>query len=248
MKHGTLGPAAVDGLTVQAGAGAPPDALAGLARIESSSVAILAYEQIRALILGGEMSPGARLSQLDLAERLGVSRTPVREALRRLAGEGLVDALPQRGFRVADLGLEAVMRRLEVRLLLEPGIARLAAERAVPEDVERLAEAIELEAAARDSDTMHDASRMFHMGLARATHNEELVNTLGALWIVEVGRRLLARRAGAPEWQQSDISEHRAIMAAVQRRDGVEAERLSREHIGDALRHWNPIAAEAEEA
>src|SRR5690348_18003043 len=53
-----------------------------------------------------EMPPGTRLSQLELADQLGTSRTPVREALRRLAGEGLVDALPQRGFRVADLGLE----------------------------------------------------------------------------------------------------------------------------------------------
>src|SRR5947209_19247275 len=68
-----------------------------LTPIESSSIAGLAYEQIRALILSGEMAPGARLSQLELAERLAISRTPVREALRRLAGEGLVDALPQIG-------------------------------------------------------------------------------------------------------------------------------------------------------
>jgi DNA-binding GntR family transcriptional regulator len=210
--------------------------------IETNSVAMLAYVQIRALILEGEMPSGARLSQLELAEELGISRTPVREALRRLAGEGLVDALPQRGFRVADLGLEAVMRRLEVRMLLEPGIARLAAARREPADLVAMREAISLEAAARDSRDIHDASRLFHMSLARATHNDAIFSTLDSLWIVEVGRRLLARRAGAPDWQQGDVSEHQAIADAVERGDGEHAERLAREHVADALRHWNPVA------
>ena len=88
--------------------------------IEPSSVVGQAYDQIRTLILDGEMEPSDRLGQVELAERLGISRTPVREALLRLAGEGLVDTISNRGFRVADLGLEAVMRRLEIRLLLEP--------------------------------------------------------------------------------------------------------------------------------
>jgi DNA-binding GntR family transcriptional regulator len=218
------------------------DVLAQLGKIESNSVAMLAYDQIRALILGGEMSPGARLSQLDLADRLGISRTPVREALRRLAGEGLVDALPQRGFRVADLGLEAVMRRLEVRLLLEPGVARLAAERAQSHDLAALRAATALEARAAGAQDIHDASRLFHLSLARATHNEDIVSMLDALWIVEVGRRLLAHRAGEPDWKAADVREHEAILAAVDAGDGERAEFLVREHIVDALRHWNPVA------
>jgi DNA-binding GntR family transcriptional regulator len=224
--------------------GAGNDALDRLGRIESGSVAMLAYDQIRALILSGEMPLGARLSQLELAERLGISRTPVREALRRLAGEGLVDAVPQRGFRVADLGLEAVMRRLEVRLLLEPGIARLAAERAQPQDLAALHAAIRLEAEATGSDAIHDASRLFHLTLARAAHNEDILSTLDALWIVEVGRRLLARRAGSPDWKPADVAEHESILAAVEARDGERAERLVRAHIVDALAHWNPVASE----
>lgn len=219
------------------------DALARLGRIESNSVAMQAYDQIRALILSGEMQMGARLSQLDLAEHLGISRTPVREALRRLAGEGLVDALPQRGFRVADLGMGAVMRRLEVRLLLEPGAAALASERAQPDDLAALRAAIQLEAAATAPEAIHDASRLFHLSLARATHNLDIVGTLDALWIVEVGRRLLAQRADEPDWKGADVREHEQILAAVEARDGARAERLMREHIVDALRHWNPVAA-----
>src|SRR5919202_3586825 len=110
--------------------------------IRVDSVADLAYERIRGYVLGGEVPPGARLGQVELAERFGISRTPVREALRRLTGEGLVDFHSNRGFRVADLGLDAVLRRMEVRSLVEPGIARLAAERRKVEDLDRLGEII----------------------------------------------------------------------------------------------------------
>jgi DNA-binding GntR family transcriptional regulator len=216
--------------------------MAHLTPIGSATVVAQAYDQIRAFILGGEMPPGTRLGQVELAGQLGISRTPVREALRRLAGEGLVDSLPNRGFRVADIGLAAVMRRLEIRLLLEPGIARLAAERATPADLRALRKAIELEHKAPDAIAAHDASRAWHVALAQATGNEDLRNTLESLWIIEVGRRLLARRAAAPDWQKADVAEHDEITDAVERGNGAIAERLMREHIAAALRHWQPLA------
>src|SRR5687768_17715411 len=117
--------------------------------IRVDSVADLAYERIRGYVLGGEARPGARLGQVELAERFGISRTPVREALRRLAGEGLVEPLSNRGFRVADLGLDAVLRRLEVRAMLEPGIATLAAERRDERAIKRLYGSIAREERAR---------------------------------------------------------------------------------------------------
>src|SRR4051812_49147053 len=120
----------------------------GMQPIQASSVVTLAYERIRALILSGDVAPGTRLGQVDLAQQLGVSRTPVREALRRLAGEGLVDFEDQRGFRVAALHIDDVVRRLEVRLILEPAIAGLAAERRTDADLAALVAAIEAEAGA----------------------------------------------------------------------------------------------------
>jgi DNA-binding GntR family transcriptional regulator len=143
---------------------------------------------------------------------------------------------------VADIGLESVMRRLEVRSLLEPGIARLAAERATPADIAGLRDAIALEEDARDTTAIHDSSRLFHVLLARATHNDELVATLESKWIIEIGRRLLARRAFEPEWHQADVAEHRAIADAVEAGDGALAESLMRAHIGAALHHWDPAA------
>jgi DNA-binding GntR family transcriptional regulator len=198
----------------------------------------LAYERIRQLVLNGDIAPGARLAQVELAEHLGISRTPVREALRRLSAEGLVDFHPNRGFWAADLGLDAVLRRLEVRLILEPGIARLAAERRTDRHLAELDRSIAREEKARSGLAAHDASREFHFVLARATGNEEHVRILDSLWLVEVGRRLLARRATEVEWQGADVSEHREIAAAVADRRGDDAARLMEAHVRAAVRHW----------
>ena len=208
--------------------------------IQPNSVVDLAYDRIRGLVLSGELAPGTRLGQVEFAERFGISRTPVREALRRLAGEGLVDFHSNRGFRVADLGLEAVLRRLEVRAILEPGIARLAAQRRTERDVELLNGCIAREGRARGGIAAHDASREFHVTLARASGNEELVRVLESLWLVEVGRRLLSRRSAVSDWQSDDIEEHRAIADAVAEGRAEDVESLMTRHVRGALRHWEP--------
>lgn len=211
--------------------------------IQTSSVVTLAYERIRALILSGDVAPGTRLGQVDLADQLGVSRTPVREALLRLVGEGLVDFEDQRGFRVATLHIHDVVRRLEVRLLLEPPTARLAATRRTDANLATLAETIVAEEHATTARAAHDASRAFHIAIAAATQNPELVTTLENLWLIEVGRRLLARRTTKADWQRGDAAEHRALLAAIDARDGRRAETLMEEHVREALRHWEPEQA-----
>ena len=211
--------------------------------LRADSVVDRAYERIRALILDGDVLPGARLGQVELAEQLGISRTPVREALGRLTGEGLVEFLPNRGFRAAGLVLDHVVRRLEVRLLLEPGIARLAAERRGPEHLDALRASIEREAAAATRVAAHDASRDFHVALAEATGNPDLVGVFGSLWVVEIGRRLLARRTVESEWKGADVCEHRAIAAAVEAGDGDLSARLMEEHVRGALQHWRDVPA-----
>jgi DNA-binding GntR family transcriptional regulator len=203
------------------------------------SVVGLAYDEIRALIVDGPLGPGARLGQAELAERLGISRTSVREALRRLTGDGIVEFEVNRGFFVADLGLDRVLERLEARLLLEPEMARLAAERRTDGDVDAMRQAIDAEQAARSSDDAHDASRAFHLAVAAATRNEALQRLLESLWIADVGRRLLAQRRRAPTWQPSDVEEHRAILAAVEQGDAARAAQLMRDHVGSAVRHWS---------
>ena len=203
------------------------------------SVVGLAYDEVRSLIVSGALGPGARLGQAELADQLGISRTSVREALRRLAGDGLVEFEVNRGFFVLDIGLDSVLQRLEARLVLEPAIARLAAERRVDSDLEAMRVTIDTERAARSSDDAHDASRTFHMAMATATRNEALVRLLDGLWIADVGRRLLAQRRLAAGWQDDDVTEHVEIVAAIEARDSARAEALVRTHVQAAFAHWS---------
>jgi DNA-binding GntR family transcriptional regulator len=218
-------------------AGDPAQPTARTLRVRS--VVGLAYDEIRSLIVSGALGSGARLGQAELAEQLGISRTSVREALRRLAGDGLVEFEVNRGFFVVDIGLDSVLQRLEARLVLEPSIARLAAERRSEADLDAMRAAIAAERAATTSDDGHDASRAFHMALAAATGNEALVRLLDTLWIADVGRRLLAQRRVAPTWQDADVTEHREIADAVEAGDAARAERLMRSHVESAFVHWS---------
>jgi DNA-binding GntR family transcriptional regulator len=203
------------------------------------SVVGLAYDELRAMIVDGRLAPGARVGQAELADALGISRGSVREALRRLVGDGLVEFEVNRGFFVADLGLDRVLERLEARLHLEPVLARLAAERRTEEDLAAFRAAIEDERAARTATAAHDASRAFHLAVASATRNAALVRLIDSLWIADVGRRLLARRRTQPDWQEADVAEHLQLVAAIEARDGDRAEVLMREHVESAWRHWS---------
>ncbi len=202
------------------------------------SVVGLAYDELRARIVDGRVQPGARIGQAELADGLGISRGSVREALRRLAGDGLVVFEVNRGFFVADVGLERVLERLEARLLLEPGIARLAAERHDDADLDALRGAVAAEHAARTAAAAHDASRAFHAALAAATRNEALSRIFDSLWIADVGRRLLASRRSQPAWQRADAAEHEELLEAVASGDGDRAALLMRAHVESAWRHW----------
>jgi DNA-binding GntR family transcriptional regulator len=204
------------------------------------SVVGLAYDEIRSLIVDGSLAPGSRLRQGELADRLGISRGSVREALRRLAGDGLVIVEVNRGFFVAPVGLDDVRQRLEARLALEPQIARLAAARRTEPDLVAMRTAIEDEVAAGTSDEVHDASRGFHMAVAAATQNPEFIRILDGLWIADVGRRLLAQRRSSDDWQDHDVQEHRALVGAIEAQDGDQAARLMGEHVESAVRHWSP--------
>jgi DNA-binding GntR family transcriptional regulator len=203
------------------------------------SVVGLAYDQIRAMIVDGRLGPGVRVGQAEIAEALGISRGSVREALRRLAGDGLVAFEVNRGFFVADLGLDRVLERLEARLLLEPLVARLAAERRTDDHLTALRLTVDDERAATTAAAAHDASREFHSLVVDASGNEALRRIFDSLWIADVGRRLLARRATQPKWQHNDVAEHEAILSALARRDANRAETLMRAHVEAALRHWS---------
>lgn len=203
------------------------------------SVVGLAYDEVRAMIVSGRLKPGVRVGQAELADALGISRGSVREALRRLAGDGLVAFEVNRGFFVTNVGLEGVLDRLEARLLIEPAIARLAAERRTDEDLERMRDAVEDERSARTAPAAHDASREFHEALVDATRNDALRRIFDSLWIADVGRRLLASRRSQPDWQEGDVAEHEELLRAIEAQDPAGAEKLMGAHVESAWRHWS---------
>lgn len=207
--------------------------------LQVRSVVGLAYDELRAMIVDGRLQPGARIGQAELAEALGISRGSVREALRRLAGDGLVAFEVNRGFFVADIGLEGVLERLEARLLLEPAVARLAAERREETDLDLLRRCVVDERTARTAAAAHDASRAFHAALVAATRNAALTRIFDTLWIADVGKRLLASRRAQPEWQEADVAEHETLLEAIEAADPDRAEASMRTHVESAWRHWS---------
>jgi DNA-binding GntR family transcriptional regulator len=210
--------------------------------ISRGSVVDLAYRQIRGLIEEGQFAPNARLRQGDLADALAISRSSVREALHRLTADELVVFETNRGFSVAAIHLQGVLERLEVRRVLEPGIARLASERRTDEDLEALAQIIERQVQAEDARAAHDMSRAFHVRLAEAARNEQFVRVFESLWSLDIGRRLLARRMSKPGWQEADAEEHKAILAAVASGDAGLASVLMERHLGATQEHWTKEA------
>ena len=138
----------------------------------------IAYREIEELIVTLQLAPGAVLSEADLARRLGISRTPVREALQRLAREGLVRIMPRRGLLVTEVNVEKQLRVLEARREIERFLARHAAERRI--DAEKRA-FLAKAGADRDEVAFTRADRDLNNAVARAARNEFAVEAIGLM-------------------------------------------------------------------
>jgi DNA-binding GntR family transcriptional regulator len=194
-----------------------------------------ATQALRDAILSGRLPSGARLRQMDLAARLGISRTPIREALGRLQQEGLVEILPAAGVRVAVLDLAEAAELYDVREVLDGLAARLAARRAdaaalaaLDKSLARMARCLERD----ESNQWFPAHVAFHDAIFRAAGNARLqaMSSVVRLSIRHFHPLLLrtANRLG------DALREHRAIFDAVAAHDEAEAERLARVHIVNA--------------
>lgn len=204
--------------------------------------AVRTHGAVRDLILRGEFPPGSRLGEAELAERLGVSRTPVREALGRLAAEGLVELVPHRGARVVRWSAAELDGVFELRAALEPQLTALAVPAATPADadaLERLARemvAVGEPGPDQDLDALVPLNRAFHdrlvelaghpalaAALATAVHPPVVVRNFHAYDDASLRRSLAhhleivaALRAGDPAWARAVMTAHihnaRAVM------------------------------------
>ncbi|MGA0121514.1 MAG: GntR family transcriptional regulator [Gaiellales bacterium] len=186
---------------------------------------------LRERIRSGELPPGTRLRQERLAEELGISRTPLREALRLLAADGLVELQVNRGAVVSSLSHADRVAFWEARLALEPGAARLAAERRDPAGVRAMEVAIAAQRAAGDDGAGFAANRAFHLALVGSAGNPHLTRFAEALWVRTVGQAIYRTQASDPAVVAAYADEHAAIAGAIAAGDATLAEALTREHI-----------------
>ena len=211
-------------------------------RLNIASVVDQVYTAIRELIWSGSLPRGARVHQEDLAEELGVSRTPVREALRRLAAEGLVEMRTNRGARVADVDQVGMRVSYEARTVIEPGAARLAAARRPEEQLARMRAAVAAQRRSlRSVQRSFEANREFHLALAAASGNEFLVQFAERLWVARIGETIYERQVQTQERMLLDVREHEQIIEAIEAGDGRRAESLARRHLTDAMKRSTDI-------
>ncbi|HUA07502.1 MAG TPA: GntR family transcriptional regulator [Solirubrobacteraceae bacterium] len=222
-----------------------PEPAAPADRLNIASVVDQVYMAIRERISSGSLPRGARVHQEDLALELGVSRTPVREALRRLAAEGLVEMRTNRGARVADVDQVGMRGSYEARTVIEPGAARLAAGRRLEEPLARMRAAVAAQRRSlRNVQRSFDANREFHLALAEASGNEFLVQFAERLWVARIGETIYERQVETQERMLLDVREHELIIEAIEAGDGRRAESLVRRHLTDAMKRSTDILGE----
>ncbi|WP_420124174.1 GntR family transcriptional regulator [Nakamurella sp.] len=194
-------------------------------------MAVPVYEQLRALVLSDEFGPDTMLVETNLAARLGVSRTPIREALRRLEQDGLIERT-SRGTRVVERSPEQILEIYELRILLEGQAARAAADRATSLDLNRL-RVIHEQMLAAGPDADEDRvrlNRLFHEALWAASHNGTLVDVIDRL-IAHLHPQTTLRFPG--RWE-SILAEHGALLDAITEHRAEDAAAIATEHMTKA--------------
>jgi Transcriptional regulators len=198
--------------------------------IQPVSLADKAYQAIRELIVSLELAPGAVIDEPELMERLGIGRTPVREGLRRLAHERLVEVYPRRGMFVTGVDVRELARLSEVRAVLEPEAARLAAERATDLDRAAIAELLdELGAGGRDDRELMELDERIHGAVYRAAHNDLLEATLGQYYVLAL--RIWSMALDRQEELEEAVDAHRTLLEAIRDGDGERAAETMRAHV-----------------
>lgn len=194
-----------------------------------------AYQRLIGEIRAGTLRPGDRLLETELAERLGISRTPVREAIRRLEADGLVVHVPRSGAAIRVLDYTEITELYEMRTVLEGTAARLAAR--ASSDVELIEmETLNAEMAKAENDgpRLYELNRQFHRVILDAARNRYLAHSINALQktLLILGPSTMEEAGRAAQ----AVAEHDKVLAAFRNRDEITAEEVMRRHISEAHR------------
>ncbi|MBQ2875760.1 MAG: GntR family transcriptional regulator [Clostridia bacterium] len=195
-------------------------------------------------ILSGTLKKGDTLTEIALAERLGVSRTPLRAAIHALAEEGLVEVVPNKGAVVVGVGPDDLIEIYDIRMRLEGIAASLAAKRITDEALEKLSESVELSEfylQKNDPDHLKELDSDFHNLIYKSSGNRHLCKIL-----TELHRNIRSYRKmslSVPERLKRSVEEHKEILAAIKAQNSALAEELAVKHIGAALNNLLAVTA-----
>lgn len=190
-------------------------------------------EELRNLIVTGELAPGEVLAELRVAERFGISKTPVREALHLLAAEGLITVLPKKGYLVRPMTSQDLREVTDVRMLLEPHAASEAARLADGDAVARMKALVDLQREASETDpvkAMHYA-REFHGAIAVAARNSRISAQLLRCLDETARAHYVIPELQAHMHDDDELAEHEAILDAISKGDAVAALEATKKHL-----------------
>ncbi|MDD2443676.1 MAG: GntR family transcriptional regulator [Desulfotomaculaceae bacterium] len=198
----------------------------------------IVFESLREAIIQGKLRPGERLMEIQLAEEMGVSRTPVREAIRKLELEGFVVMAPRKGAYVSNVSVKDIVDVFEVRSALEGLAAGLAAERITSEEMDQLeVTLVKISAICQeDIDAIVEGDASFHEIIYRASRNERLTQIITQLQ--EQIRRFRMTSLSRPGRSKIVLGEHKKIVEAISDRNVDLAQTLAREHIENAEQNF----------
>ena len=194
------------------------------------------FNTLRQAILRGELKPGERLMEIQLANKLGVSRTPIREAIRKLELEGLVLMIPRKGAEVAEITEKNMRDVLEVRKALEELAVQLACEKITAEEIEEMKKAAEefrMILKNKDITEIAEADVRFHDIIYMATDNQKLIHLLNKLR--EQMYRYRVEYLKNPDVHEQLTQEHEEIVYHIKRREKAEATAVTCQHIDNQV-------------
>jgi DNA-binding GntR family transcriptional regulator len=209
-----------------------------ISKPDPASLSDQIYRSLRHALMQREFTPGTRMVETMLSEQLGVSRTPVREALNRLTVEGWLESRPNKGVVVAGISPQEIRERYSLREVLEGYGARLATERISDEELDHLEEICNRAERALDDNRGAELAHLdgeLHEGFLSAAGNESLL----AIWrqYLHPARHSLFA-LGTKDHRRYLIEQHRRILAAMRRRDPDAAEQATREHLHYAMQAY----------
>jgi len=219
---------------------AEPSDTAEVAHGEGATVAERVFEAMQDAIVRGDVEPGAKITEAELASRYGVSRGPLREALRRLEGRRLVERIPHAGARVASLSFEQLIDIYRAREALEGMACRLAAERMSAAEIRALRELLAAHAELGEVRTgrgyfQAEGDLDFHYRIARGSANS-IIQQILCEDLYHLMRMYRYKFSGFQGRPHRALDEHRRVVTALEERDGEFAELLMRRHISGARR------------